>query len=189
MRNPWVSARRRGAGRAVAMNQVEYQASFWFPITPPEIWAIIERFDLFESWWAWLADFRADDGGLVTDNVLHGTVIPPIPYRQRALPGTVAQTPRSLIQQPRRAPDWGLPGPRRCRGQPPGSFCQDHHLRGPVRLSAFLRTAEPATPHMNLASFGKIHSTIPNRPWYYGPCWHGPDHDVTSSRRSACRDL
>jgi hypothetical protein len=26
-------------------------------------------------------------------------------FRQRALPGTAAQTPRSLIQQPRRAPD------------------------------------------------------------------------------------
>ena len=50
MRNPWVSARRRGAGRAVAMNQVEYQATFWFPVPPPQIWAIIERFDLFESW-------------------------------------------------------------------------------------------------------------------------------------------
>ena len=63
MRNPWVSARRRGAGRAVAMNQVEYQASFWFPVTPPQIWAIIERFDLFESWWAWLADFRRTMAG------------------------------------------------------------------------------------------------------------------------------
>ena len=50
------------------------------PGHPPQIWAIIER---FESWWAWLADFRADDGGLVTGNVLHGTVIPPIPYRLR----------------------------------------------------------------------------------------------------------
>jgi uncharacterized protein YndB with AHSA1/START domain len=185
MRNPWVSALRRGAGRAVAMNQVEYQATFWFPVPPPQIWAIIERFDLFESWWAWLADFRADDGGLVTGNVLHGTVIPPVPdrqrldvrlqqcdrprlieaaidgdvrgqavlrldaagggtraqvawslrmhsaplrvaarvayplmrwghdrvvdmavagFRQRALPGTAAQTPRSLIQQPRARP-------------------------------------------------------------------------------------
>jgi hypothetical protein len=153
------------------------------PGHPPQIWAIIER---FESWWAWLADFRADDGGLVTGNVLHGTVIPPpIPcrlrldvrlqqcdrprlieaaidgdvrgqaalrldaagggtraqvawslrmhsaplrvaarvayplmrwghdrvvdmavagFRQRALPGMAAQTPRSLIQQPRARP-------------------------------------------------------------------------------------
>jgi hypothetical protein len=83
MRNPWVSARRRVAGRAVAMNQVEYQASFWFPVPPPQIWTIIERFDLFEFGWAWLAGFRAHDGGLVTGNVLHGTVIPPVPNRQR----------------------------------------------------------------------------------------------------------
>ena len=72
-----------GCGAAVAMNQVEYQATFWFPVPPPQIWAIIDRFDLFESWWAWLADFRADDGGLVTGNVLHGTAIPPVPYRLR----------------------------------------------------------------------------------------------------------
>jgi len=65
------------------VNRVEYQASFWFPVTPPQMWATIERFDLFESWWAWLADFRADDGGLVPGNVLHGTVIPPVPYRLR----------------------------------------------------------------------------------------------------------
>ena len=65
------------------MNRVEYQASFWFPVTPPQMWATIELFDLFESWWAWLADFRADDGGLVPGNVLHGTVIPPVPYRLR----------------------------------------------------------------------------------------------------------
>jgi hypothetical protein len=72
-----------GAARAVAVNRVEYQASFWFPATPPQMWAIIERFDLFESWWPWLADLRADEGGLVPGNVLHGTVIPPVPYRLR----------------------------------------------------------------------------------------------------------
>ena len=81
MRNPWVSARRRGAGRAVAMNQVEYQASFWFPVTRPRYGR--SSSGSTESWWAWLADFRADDGGLVTGNVLHGTVIPPIPCRLR----------------------------------------------------------------------------------------------------------
>jgi hypothetical protein len=47
------------------------------------MWAIIERFDLYQSWWAWLAGFRADEGGLVPGNVLHGTVIPPVPYRLR----------------------------------------------------------------------------------------------------------
>jgi hypothetical protein len=65
------------------VNRVEYRASFWFPVPPPKMWATIERFDLFQSWWAWLADFRADDAGLVPGNVLHGTVIPPVPYRLR----------------------------------------------------------------------------------------------------------
>ncbi len=65
------------------MNRIEYQASFWFPVNPSQMWAIIERFDRFESWWPWLAEFRADDGGLVTGNVLRGMVIPPVPYRLR----------------------------------------------------------------------------------------------------------
>jgi hypothetical protein len=65
------------------VNRVEYQGSFWFPVTPAQIWATVEQFDLYESWWAWLADFRADDGALVDGNVLHGTVIPPVPYRLR----------------------------------------------------------------------------------------------------------
>ena len=65
------------------MNQVEYQAAFWFPVTPPQLWTIVERFDLFESWWVWLAGFTADDDGLVDGNVLHGTVVPPVPYRLR----------------------------------------------------------------------------------------------------------
>src|SRR5260370_9366910 len=44
---------------------------------------MIERFDLFESWWGWLREFRADGTGLVAGNVLHGTVVPLVPYRLR----------------------------------------------------------------------------------------------------------
>jgi hypothetical protein len=62
---------------------MEYQGSFWFPVTPAQMWAIIERFDRYEWWWAWLADLRADGCGLVPGTVLHGTVIPPVPYRLR----------------------------------------------------------------------------------------------------------
>lgn len=69
-----------GAG---AVNRIDYQASFSFPVPPPRMWSIIEQFDLFESWWAWLAGFRADHAGLVGGNVLHGTVVPPVPYRLR----------------------------------------------------------------------------------------------------------
>jgi hypothetical protein len=66
-----------------AVRRVDYRGEFWFPVSPPQLWATIERFEQFEWWWGWLADFRADGSGLVDGNVLHGTVIPPVPYRLR----------------------------------------------------------------------------------------------------------
>jgi hypothetical protein len=65
------------------VNRVDYRGAFWFPVGPNELWETIERFDRFESWWAWLRDFGADTGGLVAGNVLHCTVVPPVPYRLR----------------------------------------------------------------------------------------------------------
>lgn len=72
-----------GYGGEPAVNRVDYHEAFWFPVTPDQLWAIVERFDQFESWWGWLRDFRAGEGGLVAGNVLHGTVVPPVPYRLR----------------------------------------------------------------------------------------------------------
>ena len=63
------------------MNRVDYRGAFWFPIGPDELWATIERFDQFEAWWSWLRTFGADTDGLVAGNALHGTVVPPVPYR------------------------------------------------------------------------------------------------------------
>jgi hypothetical protein len=65
------------------VNRVDYRGAFWFPVGPNELWDTIERFDRFESWWPWLRDFGADTGGLVAGNVLHCTVLPPVPYRLR----------------------------------------------------------------------------------------------------------
>jgi hypothetical protein len=63
------------------VNRVDYAAAFWFPVTPDRLWAVVERFDLFESWWGWRRKFEADQDALVDGNVLHGTVVPPVPYR------------------------------------------------------------------------------------------------------------
>jgi hypothetical protein len=65
------------------VSRVDYHGEFWFPVSPSRLWETIERFEDFESWWGWLADFGADGSGLVDGNVLHGTVIPPVPYRLR----------------------------------------------------------------------------------------------------------
>jgi hypothetical protein len=65
------------------MNRVDFQGEFWFPVTPERLWVTIEQFHLFASWWGWLREFRADGAGLTAGNVLHGTVVPPVPYRLR----------------------------------------------------------------------------------------------------------
>jgi hypothetical protein len=70
-----------GNGRESGVNRVDYHQAFWFPVTPDQLWVIAGQFDQFESWWGWLHDFRADERGLTAGNVLHGTVVPPVPYR------------------------------------------------------------------------------------------------------------
>lgn len=63
------------------MNRIDHRTSLWFPVTPSDLWDTIERFQEFESWWPWLRAFAADSTGLIDGNVLHGTVMPPVPYR------------------------------------------------------------------------------------------------------------
>ena len=65
------------------VNRIDYRGAFWFPVGPDELWQTIERFDRFESWWDWLQDFGADGDALVAGNVLHATVVPPVPWRLR----------------------------------------------------------------------------------------------------------
>jgi len=44
----------------------------------------MEQFERFESWWNWLREFRVEGPGLRAGSVLHGVVVPPLPYRLRA---------------------------------------------------------------------------------------------------------
>ena len=41
----------------------------------------MQRFDRFERWWGWLREFRVEGPGLEPGSVLHGVVVPPLPYR------------------------------------------------------------------------------------------------------------
>ena len=65
------------------MKRIDYRGSFWFPVGPDELWETIEHFDRFETWWDWLQEFGADSDTLATGNVLHATVVPPVPVRLR----------------------------------------------------------------------------------------------------------
>jgi carbon monoxide dehydrogenase subunit G len=62
---------------------IEYQREFDFAVTPAELWATIEDAEEFESWWPWLREFSIDGGSLKTGTVMHGVVVPPLPYRMR----------------------------------------------------------------------------------------------------------
>jgi carbon monoxide dehydrogenase subunit G len=62
---------------------IAYRRAFDFARTPLEVWRGIERVDQFERWWPWLQDFAMEGETLTTGSVLHGVVVPPLPYRMR----------------------------------------------------------------------------------------------------------
>lgn len=62
---------------------VEYAATFTFASTPERVWAVLERFETLATTWTWLRELRVDGSGLQNGTVLHGFVVPPLPYRMR----------------------------------------------------------------------------------------------------------
>jgi hypothetical protein len=60
---------------------IEYCSDFGFPYPPDEVWSAMQRFERYERWWDWLREFRVEGPGLATGVVLHGVVMPPLPYR------------------------------------------------------------------------------------------------------------
>jgi hypothetical protein len=60
---------------------IEYRGAFSFPCPPDEVWSAMQRFERFECWWGWLREFRVEGPGLGAGSVLHGVVVPPLPYR------------------------------------------------------------------------------------------------------------
>ena len=62
---------------------LHYTGEFWFPVQIDDFWRLIENFDQYQAWWPWLQAFGADRAGLVSGNILTGTIVPPVPYRIR----------------------------------------------------------------------------------------------------------
>jgi hypothetical protein len=71
--------------RAVPRSEcvIEYDATFVFPVSVAQLWATMTRVDCYSSWWSWLDEFSAEGAGLEHGTVLHGIVVPPLPYRMR----------------------------------------------------------------------------------------------------------
>lgn len=62
---------------------IDYRGAFDFGVPPDQLWASIENAEQFERWWPWLREFRLDGGALRTGTMMHGLVVPPLPYRMR----------------------------------------------------------------------------------------------------------
>jgi carbon monoxide dehydrogenase subunit G len=62
---------------------IDYRSRFAFDVPPEVVWSSIEHGERFETWWAWLREFRLDGPGLEAGAVLRGVVSPPIPYTMR----------------------------------------------------------------------------------------------------------
>ena len=82
------------------------------------MWDAIEREDQFEGWWSWLEEFRLDGGRLQEGAVLHGSVVPPLPYRMRVRVGVVRCERPALIDA---TVHGDLEGEARLRVRPDGN--------------------------------------------------------------------
>lgn len=62
---------------------IEYDGTFAFPVSVARVWAAMGRFALFPTWWSWLREFSVEGHELARGTVLHGVVVPPLPYRMQ----------------------------------------------------------------------------------------------------------
>jgi carbon monoxide dehydrogenase subunit G len=61
----------------------DYRREYEFALSPEAMWERMENLDQFARWWPWLQEYRLEGGGLAPGSVLHGVVVPPLPYRMR----------------------------------------------------------------------------------------------------------
>jgi carbon monoxide dehydrogenase subunit G len=60
-----------------------YRREFDFALGPSELWERLEHLSEFQGLWPWLQEFRLEGEPLTVGSVLHGVVVPPLPYRMR----------------------------------------------------------------------------------------------------------
>jgi hypothetical protein len=62
---------------------INYDSTLAFPVSVADLWATMVQVDRFSSWWSWLHEFSVEGNGFEHGTVLHGVVVPPLPYRMR----------------------------------------------------------------------------------------------------------
>ena len=84
--------------RVLASNAVLlHKQDWWFPVPRSQLWAQLERFELYPSWWSWLREFDVEGSGLVAGIVMRGLVEPPVPYPFRVTVTIVDASPPAAL--------------------------------------------------------------------------------------------
>lgn len=82
---------------ARSSSSIDYRGRFAFDVSPEVVWSTIEHCEQFETWWAWLREFRLEGPGLEAGAVMRGVVSPPVPYTMRIQVVVDRCTPPSRI--------------------------------------------------------------------------------------------
>ena len=58
-----------------------FDRTWWFPVPPEQLWAVLNRTDQYPTWWSWLREFDTD--GFEAGANADCTIQSPLPYALR----------------------------------------------------------------------------------------------------------
>ncbi len=95
-----------------------FDRTWWFPLPPEQLWAVLNRTDRYPSWWSWLREFEAE--GFEPGTSARCVIQSPLPYPLRcSIRIDEMRAPRSIVT----TVDGDLRGPARLEVQPAADGC------------------------------------------------------------------
>jgi hypothetical protein len=58
-----------------------FDRTWWFPVSPEELWAVLDETERYPSWWSWLREFETD--GFAAGSNAYCMIQSPLPYALR----------------------------------------------------------------------------------------------------------
>lgn len=58
-----------------------FDRTWWFPVPPEQLWAVLHRTDQYPTWWSWLREFESD--GFAAGSKACCLIQSPLPYALR----------------------------------------------------------------------------------------------------------
>jgi len=86
----------------------QFDRTWWFPVPPEQLWAVLNRVDQYPTWWSWLRKLETD--GFETGSNAYCVIQSPLPYALRCtihvdemrMPEAIVTTVSGDLQGPAR---------------------------------------------------------------------------------------